>query len=159
MEKYNKNKKAFSDETTELRILKKQKKSYILEDDDLKSLQETREFRKIESKDGKLISRYSPKIENGLTLDQVQERRENGLINKTKNKYEKTVSDKPIKFIEVNIDYNIPVYKIEDEKVVIDEGCYTSEKVQFLTFIFSMDLILGSFLNFQASWLYPQSRA
>ena len=91
MEKYNKNKKAFSDETTELRILKKQKKSYILEDDDLKSLQETREFRKIESKDGKLISRYSPKIENGLTLDQVQERRENGLINKTKNKYEKSV--------------------------------------------------------------------
>ena len=53
-------------------------------------------------------------------------------ISKTKNKYEKTVSDKPIKFIEVNIDYNIPVYKIEDEKVVIDEGCYTSEKVQFL---------------------------
>ncbi len=91
MEKYNKNKKAFSDETTELRILKKQKKSYILEDDDLKSLQETREFRKIESKDGKLISRYSPKIENGLTLDQVQERRENGLINKTKNKYEKSI--------------------------------------------------------------------
>ncbi|MBE6143678.1 MAG: HAD family hydrolase [Erysipelotrichaceae bacterium] len=90
MEKHDKNKKVFSDETTEFRILKKHKKSYIIEDDDLKSLQDTREFRKIESKDGKLISRYSPTLEKGLTLDQVQKRREEGLINKTKNKYEKS---------------------------------------------------------------------
>ena len=72
MEKHNKNNKAFSDETGEFRILKKRKKSYIIEDDDLKSLQDTREFRKIESKDGKLISRYSPSLEKGLTLAQVQ---------------------------------------------------------------------------------------
>ena len=90
MEKPNRNKKVFSDETTEFRILKKKKKSYIVEDDDLKSLQDTREFRKIESKDGKLIARFSPNIEKGLTLDQVQKRREEGLVNKSKNKYEKS---------------------------------------------------------------------
>ena len=91
MEKHNKNNKAFSDETGEFRILKKRKKSYIIEDDDLKSLQDTREFRKIESKDGKLISRYSPSLEKGLTLVQVQKRREDNLVNKSKNKYEKSV--------------------------------------------------------------------
>ena len=76
MEKHNKSNKAFSDETTEFRILKKHKKSYIFEDDDLKSLQDTREFRKIESKDGKLISRYNPNLDKGLSLEQVQKRRE-----------------------------------------------------------------------------------
>ena len=91
MEKSNKNNKAFSDETTEFRILKKHKKSYIFEEDDLKSLQDTREFRKIESKDGKLISRYSPNLEKGLSLDQVKQRRDENLVNKTKNKYEKSV--------------------------------------------------------------------
>ena len=34
MEKHNKNNKAFSDETGEFRILKKRKKSYIIEEDD-----------------------------------------------------------------------------------------------------------------------------
>ena len=91
MNQHNKNNKAFSDETTEFRILKKHKKSYIFEEDDLKSLQDTREFRKIESKDGKLISRYSPNLEKGLSLDQVQKRRDDNLVNKTKNKYEKSV--------------------------------------------------------------------
>ena len=91
MEKHNKSNKAFSDETTEFRILKKHKKSYIFEDDDLKSLQDTREFRKIESKDGKLISRYNPNLDKGLSLEQVQQRREDNLVNKTKNKYEKSV--------------------------------------------------------------------
>ena len=86
----NKNKRLFSDETTEFRVLTKKKKSYIIEDDDLKSLQDTREFRKIETKDGKFISRFSPSVEKGLTLDQVQQRRNDDLVNKSKKKYEKS---------------------------------------------------------------------
>lgn len=90
MENNKKNNKIFSDETTEFRVLKKKKKAFIIEDDDFKSLQDTREFRKIETIDGKLISRYSPNIEKGLTLEQVQARRDEGLVNKTKNKYDKS---------------------------------------------------------------------
>ena len=97
MENNKKNKKIFSDETTEFRVLRKKKKAFIIEDDDLKSLQDTREFRKIETIDGKLISRYSPNIERGLTLDQVQKRRDDGITNKTKNKYDKSIAQIIIK--------------------------------------------------------------
>lgn len=83
-------KNKFSDETTEFNVLKKKKKAYIIEDDDFKSLQNTREFRKIETIDGKMVSRFSPSVEKGLTLNQVQQRREEGLVNRSKNKYEKS---------------------------------------------------------------------
>jgi hypothetical protein len=53
-------------------------------------------------------------------------------VTKTKSKYEKTIGDKPIKFKEINIDYNIPSYKMDNKKVVPDKGWFSSENVQFL---------------------------
>lgn len=90
MENNKKNNRIFSDETTEFRVLKKKKKGFVIEEDDFKSLQDTREFRKIETRDGKFITRYSPNVEKGLSLDEIQKRREEGLVNKTKNKYDKS---------------------------------------------------------------------
>ena len=84
-------KKKRNDATIEIsKILKEEAEAPIL-DDDLKDLEETREFRKIETKNGEYITRYNPNLNNGLSSSQVENRIKDGLTNKTKDKNQKTI--------------------------------------------------------------------
>ncbi len=84
-------KKKKNNSTIEIsKLLKEETEAPIL-DDDLKDLEETREFRKIETKNGEYITRYNPNLEHGLSSSQVENRIKDGLTNKTKDKNQKTV--------------------------------------------------------------------
>ncbi len=84
-------KKKRNDGTIEIsKILKAEVEEPIL-DDDLKDLEETREFRKIETKNGEFITRYNPNLKHGLSSSQVENRIKDGLTNKTKDKNQKTI--------------------------------------------------------------------
>lgn len=72
------------------KLLKVEADAPIL-DDDLKDLEDTREFRKIENKNGEFVTRYSPNINHGLSSSQVENRIKDGLTNNTKDKNQKSI--------------------------------------------------------------------
>ncbi|MDD6302882.1 MAG: HAD-IC family P-type ATPase [Bacillales bacterium] len=83
--------KQHSDETTIFRVLRKKKKTIIIEDeDDFKNLESTREFKKVETDVENAIIRFNPKKDRGLAYSQVSERKEQGLVNKPKKRYERS---------------------------------------------------------------------
>ena len=87
MREKNKNNKS----TIEISKLLKVEANAPILDDDLKDLEDTREFRKIENKNGEYVTRYSPNINHGLSYSQVERRIKEGLTNDTKDKNKKSV--------------------------------------------------------------------
>lgn len=85
--------KRFTDETTEIKIIKRGKKRIIVEDEneDYSDLEKTREFRKVFLKNGNPIVRFDPKVKVGLNDEQIASRKKEGLTNKCKDKNKKTV--------------------------------------------------------------------
>lgn len=90
MSKENKEEK-FVDATTEFHILKKNKKNKTeIDDEDFSALEATREFKKLDTT-GDIVVRFKPKPNKGLTFSQVEQRRKEGLVNKPKRRYDKSV--------------------------------------------------------------------
>ena len=87
------NKKQFTDETTQIKVITKGKKKFIIEDEteDYSDLQKTREFKTIFLKNGNLVVRYNPSIKDGLSNEQVSFRIKDKLTNKYRDKNKKTV--------------------------------------------------------------------
>ena len=86
-------KKQFTDETTQIKVIQKGKKRFIVEDEaeDYSELQKTREFKNTFVRNGAPIVRHNPTIREGLTNEQVASRIKEGLNNKCKDKTKKTV--------------------------------------------------------------------
>ena len=86
-------KKQFTDETTQIKVIQKGKKRFIVEDEaeDYSELQKTREFKNTFVRNGAPIVRHNPTIQEGLTNEQVASRIKEGLNNKCKDKTKKTV--------------------------------------------------------------------
>lgn len=84
--------KKYNDETTEIKIIKKGKRRIIVEEnEDYSDLEKTREFKTTFIKKQEGVIRYKPTIEKGLSKEQVLERKKKGLVNKTKDKNQKTI--------------------------------------------------------------------
>ena len=84
-------KKKYTDETTQIKVIKKGKKNIINEDEnEYQDLQKTREFKKVFVLNGKVVDRYHPVIKKGLSEEQVQSRVKEGLSNKYRDKNQKT---------------------------------------------------------------------
>ena len=83
--------KDYGDATTEVRIIKKKKRKAIVvsDEDDLKELASTSEF-KIVDANTDIVKRYNVSIKEGLSYDQVSERRKEGLVNKVNKNYKKS---------------------------------------------------------------------
>lgn len=84
--------KKFEDATTEFHILKKRKKRkavVVSDEDDLKELESTREFKKIDA-NADVINRFNVSHKEGLSFEQIDERRKEGLVNKAKRNYKKS---------------------------------------------------------------------
>ena len=62
-------KKQFTDETTQIKVIQKGKKRFIVEDEaeDYSELQKTREFKNTFVRNGAPIVRHNPTIQEGLT--------------------------------------------------------------------------------------------
>lgn len=86
------NEKKYTDETREIKVIKKGKKRIIEEDtEDYSDLEKTREFKNTFLKNGNAVIRYNPSIDQGLSSEQVNQRKKDGLTNKYKDKNQKTV--------------------------------------------------------------------
>jgi len=86
-------KKRYTDETTQIKIIKKGKKHLIAEDEseDYSDLEKTREFNNAFLKGGDRIVRYHPEISEGLSDEEIASRKKDGLTNKCRDKNKKTV--------------------------------------------------------------------
>lgn len=83
--------KKYPDETREIKVIKKGKKRIIEEDnEDYSDLEKTREFKNTFLKNGNVVIRLNPSIEKGLSSEQVNQRKKDGLSNKYKDKNQKT---------------------------------------------------------------------
>ena len=86
-------KKQFTDETTQIKVITKGKKRFIVEDEaeDYSELQKTREFKNTFLRNGNHVVRYNPTLQEGLSNEQVASRIKEGLNNKCRDKNKKTV--------------------------------------------------------------------
>ena len=83
--------KKFTDETTQIKVIKKGRKNIIKEEEnEYQDLQKTREFKKVFIANGKVVDRYHPDIQFGLNDEQIEKRKKDGLTNRFKDKNKKT---------------------------------------------------------------------
>lgn len=137
----------YYDQTSEMKLFRKGKKAVIVDDDDYSALENTREFRTALSNNGAQIIRFNPKPEKGLTMDQVEERKKDGLVNIPKHRYNKSYFSIVVKNIFTV--FNILLYAIA---IVI--ACVIDDVSQimnlFFVLIVTSNLIIGIYQECRA---------
>lgn len=135
-----------NDETTQVKVMKKGKKNIIVEDfnEDYSDLERTREFKSVFIKNGNQVIRYHSKLNEGLSIDQVEERRKEGLTNKYKDKNQKTIFGIIIKNLFTFL--NILLYSIAIILFIVGAELMNC----FFVVIISCNLLIGIYQEIKA---------
>ena len=138
--------KDYVDATTEVRIIKKKKRKAIVvsDEDDLKELASTREFKKVDANTD-IVKRYNVSIKEGLSYDQVSERRKEGLVNKVNKNYKKSYLFIIIK----NLCTYLNLILFGALAMLIISGCTTLSNYFFMIII-SSNIFVGIFQECRA---------
>lgn len=136
----------FDDATTEMHIIKKKRRKAIVvsDEDDLKELASTREFKKVDANTD-IVRRYNVSLKEGLSFDQVAERRKEGLVNKVRKNYKKSYLFIVVK----NLCTYLNLILFGALAMLIISGC-TSLSNYFFMLIISSNIFVGIFQECRA---------